>query len=113
MNTLASYFSSLIGSEVVTYLHKHPELEGQIRHVADRSHVRLGGDPAGLVTDKLLRRVIAWSAVLKPLQRGVTVLERLYSSPKMLAFLYRKVLASFQLMSFGEGSERQSKESLP
>jgi glycosyltransferase involved in cell wall biosynthesis len=94
------------------FLRKHPELEGQIRYLVDKGPIRLDTDPPGLILRKLIRQSIASRGVLAALKACVTVLERSYSNPKVLGFLYWKILASYQLIGYREGLKGYIKEAI-
>jgi len=87
-------------------LKKHPELCGQIDHLRDKEPISWGNDSPVLVTRKTARRLLALPPVLLTMQVLVVLLERWMPSPRLLRFLYWKILGSYQLIGFREGIRR-------
>jgi len=87
----------------VAFLVKHPELEGQIRHLIDKTPVRWGVDSPARILRKLVRRIIAASVPLHLLEAAVVQLEKHWRQPAVLEFLYWKILASYQLRGYQQG----------
>jgi GT2 family glycosyltransferase len=85
------------------FLAKHPELQGEIGYLKDKDPIHLGSDPVGLVVRKAVRQIIALPPVLSLLKALIPPVERHYPDPRLLSFLYWKILASFQLIGYREG----------
>lgn len=85
------------------FLVKHPELKGEIDYLQDKDPIRLRSDAPGLVVRKAARQAVASPCVLFLLRALVPLVERRWPEPRLLSFLYWKVLASFQLIGYREG----------
>jgi GT2 family glycosyltransferase len=85
------------------FLHKHPELEGQIQYLVDKEPLKVGRDSPGLIARKTVRRLVASRGVLGLLASAVRLAEARCPNPKLLDFLYWKLLASYQLTGYREG----------
>jgi glycosyltransferase involved in cell wall biosynthesis len=90
---------------------KHPELEGQIPYLVDKAPILLGKDSISLIVRKTARRLVATSPIIKILKALVLCFEKSFPDPGILRFLYWKIIASYQLMGYREGSwERNRRE---
>jgi GT2 family glycosyltransferase len=85
------------------FLRKHPDLQGRIEHLVDKTPLVVGRDAPSLVVRKVARRVIASRAILRPLEATIRLFERFWPNPGILRFLYWKALASYQLIGYREG----------
>lgn len=85
------------------FLDKHPELEGQIQYLVDKEPLKVGRDSPGLIARKTVRRLVASRGVLGFLASAVRLAEARCPNPRLLNFLYWKLLASYQLIGYREG----------
>jgi len=90
-------------SSAALVFQKHPELRGTVAYLRDKEPIRWGQDPWPLVARKLTRQFLALPPVLSLMQSLTALLERWWPSPRLLEFLYWKILGCYQLMGLRAG----------
>lgn len=90
----------------ILLLKKHPELRGQIMHLRDKEPIDWRADSPGLIARKIIRRLLALRPALWMMEKAIEFLGRRVPSPRLLKFLYWKIIGSYQLIGFQEGMKR-------
>jgi len=85
------------------FLHKHPELAGQIRHLVDKAPVHWGSDPPAHVARKGYRRLLANRPLLGMMELVTLALERAHPQPSLLRPLYMQIMSSYMLKGYRQG----------
>ncbi len=97
-------------SSAALVFHKHPELRSTVAYLRDKEPIRWGRDPWPLVLRKLARQFLALPPVLSLMQSLTVLLERWHPSPRLLEFLYWKIIGSYQLLGLREGLRRYGQQ---
>jgi GT2 family glycosyltransferase len=85
---------------------KHPELWGTIAHLKDKEPLDLHHDTLYLIARKVTRQILALTPILGLMAGSYRFLERYHASPRLLRFLFWKIIGSYQLIGFREGLQR-------
>jgi GT2 family glycosyltransferase len=93
-------------AHAAVFLQRYPEVEGAIRYLVDKGPIDFRRDSPALILRKGIRRVIASPVVLPGLVACVHLLERWWPEPRLLAFLYWKIVSSHQLLGYRAGLAR-------
>lgn len=85
---------------------QYPEARGQIPHLRDKEPIIWGEDNPTLIMRKVWRWVLALPPIYWLLRHIVTLIEKVYPSPKLLEVLYWQVLGVYLYRGYKEGRRR-------
>lgn len=88
---------------VVQLFQKYPELQSLIRMYGDKTPVRWGNDPPGLIARKMLRALVSSKAIVELLEIVVGMIEKYFPNPKLLLPLYRWIFGAYMYQGYQEG----------
>ncbi len=93
-------------TSAVLLMNKHPEIRSQIAHLRDKEPIQWRRDELQLVLRKLLRQMFALPLSIWLMRKMISGLEHWRPSPRLLHFMYWKILSSYLLLGFRRGMRR-------
>jgi glycosyltransferase involved in cell wall biosynthesis len=94
------------GNSAVRLFQVYPDLKSVIPMLVDKTPIEWSKDSPRLILRKVLYRIVASKPVLSGMEYGVTILEQISPSGKLLAAFYRWIQGSYMLRGYQEGLQQ-------